>query len=75
MNCKIKTKTEPCYLISNMKEVRANFLLMTGQEGRLQELTEKLNEMGLNVFYYKSEQSKEGRMIIEKPETTYLDRI
>lgn len=49
---KCKSKLEnvsQCYLIPNMKEVRANLLLYTKQHERLEKLRRELNQSGLGL--------------------------
>ena len=50
MICKKQNKTIPaCYLLPNMKEVRANFLFYTGQAERLNNLRDKINSYGADL--------------------------
>lgn len=46
--CKIKNISQ-CYLIPNMKEVRANLLLYTKQYDRLNDLRTQLNRKGFDL--------------------------
>lgn len=48
--CKIKNENiSQCYLIPNMKEVRANLLLFTKQYDRLNNLRTQLNRKGFDL--------------------------
>ena len=52
MNCRLNKEDIPaCYILPNMKEVRAQFLWDTKQHKRLEELREKVYKSGRLLNY------------------------